>query len=46
LLYQKERAANVCRKQVVKILDSVIRDARRLADSGVEHKHVQSVADD
>jgi hypothetical protein len=46
LLHQKERAANVGRKQVVKILDRMIRDERPLADSGVEHNYIQSIADD
>jgi hypothetical protein len=46
LLHQEERASDVCRKEVVKILYRVIRDACRLADSGVEHKHIQSIADD
>jgi hypothetical protein len=36
----------VRRKEIVKILYRVIRDACRLADSGIEHKHIQSIADD
>ena len=46
LLYQEERTSDVGRKEVVEILYCVIRDACRLADSGVEHEHIQSIADD
>jgi len=46
LLNQEERTSDVCHKEVVKILRRVICDARRLADSGIEHKDIQSIADD
>jgi hypothetical protein len=46
LLYQEERASDVRGKEAVKILDRVLRNACRLANSGVEYKHIQSIADD
>jgi hypothetical protein len=46
LLNQKEWASDVCRKEVVKILYCVIRNWCRLADSGVAHEHIQSIACD
>src|ERR1700722_4860928 len=46
LLHQEEWPANVCRKKVVKILYRVLRDACRLADSGIENEHIQSIAHD
>jgi hypothetical protein len=46
LLHEEERASDVCRKEVVKVLYHVIRDAGQLADPGIEHPHIQSIADD
>jgi single-strand DNA-binding protein len=45
LLHQEERASDVGRKEVVKILHCVIHNMCRLADSGVEHQHIQPIAD-
>jgi hypothetical protein len=46
LLYQEEWASDVCRKEIVKISYLAIGDARCLTDSGVKHKHIQSIAND
>jgi hypothetical protein len=41
-----KRTPNVCRKEVVKFLYRVTRDACRLTDSCVEHENIQSIAGD
>ncbi len=46
LLYQEERASDVCCEEVIKVLYRVICDACGLADAGVGYEDIQSVADD